>query len=104
MKNKFVFWLPVLFCASGLFAEVSLKIVQPYENATLPFVKRSFVFGSVWPAKATLTLNGQRVETYSNGGFLAMIPFEAGLFKIEAVASDGLSVATMTRVLNVEPP
>ncbi len=82
-------------------AEVTLKIVQPYENATVAPVKQSFVFGSVSPATATLTLNGQPVTPHTNGGFLAMIPFKEGKFKIEGIATDGISTATVVRSVNV---
>jgi hypothetical protein len=82
-------------------ADVYLKVVQPYENANLPYVKQSFVFGSVLPATATLTINGTTVVPYSNGGFLTMIPFQEGKFTIEAVATDGVNVSSVARVVNV---
>ncbi len=82
-------------------AEVFLRIVQPYEGQNIPNVKQSFVFGSVVPATATLTLNGIPVKPHTNGGFLQMIPFQDGKFKIEAVASDGISSTTVTRTVNV---
>lgn len=82
---------------SSLGAEPFLRIVQPYENAALPYVTQSFVFGSVLPATASLTINGVPVTPHTNGGFLAMIPFSEGRFRIEAVASDGVTSTTVTR-------
>lgn len=82
-------------------SEPTVQIIQPYENANLPAVSRSFVFGSVSPATASLTLNGAAIKPHTNGGFLAMIPFQPGFFKIEAIVSDGVSIATMTRTINV---
>lgn len=103
MKTKFSFALMLVFlfwrgfCA----AEVYLNLVQPYENANFPYVKQSFVFGSVVPATATVMINGITVVPYSNGGFLTMIPFEEGKFSIEASATDGGSITSVTRVVNV---
>ncbi len=82
-------------------AEPNLRIVQPYEGSSIGYVTQSFVFGSVSPATAPLTINGIPVKPHSNGGFLAMIPFREGKFKIEAVASDGVSITTVTRTVNV---
>lgn len=87
--------------ASFGFAEPFLRVVQPYENASIPAVKQSFVFGSVLPATATLTINGIPVKPYTNGGFLAMIPLEPGRFKIQAVVDDGVSSTTVIRYVNV---
>ena len=53
------------------------------------------------PATATLSINGVAVTPYSNGGFLAMIPFHEGKFKIEAIATDGVTTSTVTRTVNV---
>src|SRR5262245_56507814 len=86
--------LGALFLSSRAQAEPFLRISQPYENASIPSVKQSFVFGSVVPATASLTINGVAVKPHTNGGFLVMIPFEAGRFKVEAVADDGVSTTT----------
>jgi N-acetylmuramoyl-L-alanine amidase len=90
-----------IFLAAPVFAEPFLRIVQPYENASLPYVKESFVFGSVLPATSTLIINGATVTPHSNGGFLVMIPFTEGPFIITAVAMDGVSTTTVVRKLNV---
>ena len=53
--------------------DVTLHIVQPYENANIASVKQSFVFGfrdAVATAHAP-TLNGIPIKPYTNGGFLA---------------------------------
>ncbi len=90
-----------LFAFASARADVSLHLVQPYENSNISPVKQSFVFGSVLPATATLTINGVAVTPYTNGGFLAMIPFHEGKFKIEAIATDGVTTSTVTRTVNV---
>jgi N-acetylmuramoyl-L-alanine amidase len=98
-------FLPALWMVSDpVRSEPSLRIVQPYENASLPAIDSSFVFGSVSPATCTLTINGVPVQPYSNGGFLVMIPFQEGKFRIDAIAFDGISTATVTRQLTVASP
>jgi N-acetylmuramoyl-L-alanine amidase len=89
--------------AVSLHAEPTVRIIQPYENQTLPPVPSSFVFGSIQPATATLTINGIAVTPHTNGGFLVMVPFKEGPNKIEAVVSDGVSMSTATRMVHVEP-
>jgi N-acetylmuramoyl-L-alanine amidase len=96
-----MFLLAMIAACATARAEVSLRIVQPYENSNIAAVRQSFVFGSVTPATATLTINGIPVTPYTNGGFLAMIPFHEGKFKIEAVATDGISTSSATRTVNV---
>jgi N-acetylmuramoyl-L-alanine amidase len=93
--------LALLLAASPVCAEPFLRIIQPYEGASLPPVKESFVFGSVLPATATLIINGTTVTPHTNGGFLTMIPFTEGKFTITAVASDGTSSTTVKRTLSV---
>src|SRR5258706_10448742 len=103
--RKALLTIPLMIAASvvapAAHAEPFLRLVQPYENANIPAVKQSFVFGSVLPATATLTINGLPVKPYTNGGFLTMLPFEPGRFKIEAVADDGVSSTTVIRYVNV---
>src|SRR5438105_767248 len=94
-------FLVFLGWASLANADPVLKIVQPYEGQKVPYVASSFVFGSVTPATATLVINGVPVVPYKNGGYLTMIPFQEGPFQIQAVASDGVSTTTVTRMVSV---
>ncbi len=100
---KKIFCFAVLLSAAGSWvdAEVHLRVVQPYENASLPPVKESFVFGAVLPATATLTINGVPVTPHKNGGFLTMIPFQEGKFQILVVATDGVATSTVSRTVFV---
>ncbi|OVE78446.1 hypothetical protein BVX98_00355 [bacterium F11] len=101
------FLIPVvsilLFGSKVLWADPFLRIVQPFENYDIPPVESSFVFGSVLPATASLTINGASVTPHTNGGFIKIIPFNEGRFKINAVAFDGVSTTTVTREVNVAP-
>src|SRR5690242_4246069 len=86
----------VILLSPALWAQPSLKIVQPYENQKIPYVTSSFVFGSVTPTTATLRINGALVKPYKNGGYLTMVPFQEGSFQILATADDGVSSSTVT--------
>lgn len=108
MKPRHHRFFSAFFFAGVLFpvlhAEPILKIVQPYEGQKVPYVTNSFVFGSVTPATASLSINGVPVTPYKNGGYLTMIPFQEGTFQIQAVASDGVSTTTVTRTVTVSSP
>src|SRR6185436_19700855 len=91
-------------CFSNATAEPVIRVIQPYENQKIPPVTTSFVFGSVTPATATLTVNRVPVTPYKNGGFLTMIAFQEGDFKIQLVASDGVSTSTVMRSVTVDSP
>jgi N-acetylmuramoyl-L-alanine amidase len=93
--------LGILMVASPAGGEPFLRLIQPYQDSELPYLQESFVFGSVLPATSTLTINGIRAHPYKNGGFIQLIPFESGRFKIEAVASDGVGVSTVTRYVHI---
>ena len=84
------------------FAQPKLQIVQPFQDAAIPYVKQSFVFGNVIPSTSTLMINGVEVKPYTNGGFFTMIPFHPGKFMIEALAVSGVELTTVTRSVNVD--
>lgn len=106
MKIRFnaLLSLPILLFAAMAQAAVEVKISYPREGSKIAPVKNSFVFGSVTPASATLTLNGSTVPVYRTGSFLAVIPFAPGEFKIQAEASLGEEMAQDTRTVFVSSP
>jgi N-acetylmuramoyl-L-alanine amidase len=55
----------------------SIVVVHPAEGARLPPISEAFVFGSV-PPGSSLTLNGMPVALHRKGGFLVMVPVQAG--------------------------
>ena len=99
-SNYFLIFLGCLFCCSFVFAQekinistqtsvassLTVQLVYPRENAKIPFVERSFVFGSVFPPQSKLWINGIGVPLYRTGSFLAMIPFQSGENKIQVQA------------------
>lgn len=76
----------VIFLAQILSAQVKIQIAYPREGARIPPVQKSFVFGSVSPATASVWINGSTVSAHKTGSFLAMIPFQPGEFQIKAEA------------------
>jgi N-acetylmuramoyl-L-alanine amidase len=55
----------------------SIVVVHPAEGQRLPPVSEAFVFGSV-PPGSSLTLNGAPVALHRKGGFMVMVPVQAG--------------------------
>lgn len=89
--------------ASLAWAQPAIQIVHPAEGAEIPLSSGTFVLGSVSPATATLTLNGQPVPVYRTGGFLAYIPIAPGSFDIVAAASTTDGARSLTRRVKVTP-
>ncbi|MBI5595140.1 MAG: N-acetylmuramoyl-L-alanine amidase [Elusimicrobia bacterium] len=80
-----------------------LDVVWPKEQDSLPFVKRSFVFGRANPG-AALTINDQPVQVLPSGAFFSMLPFSTGTFTLDFESKfSGIMVSTR-RVVQVAPP
>lgn len=54
-------------------------------------VTRTFVFGQITPADMPFTINGQKVDVHTNGGFIAYLPVtpDNGSFAFNAELADG---------------
>lgn len=90
---------------SPLFAQpLQVKIVYPREGAKISAVTRSFVFGSVSPATATVRVNGSTVPVYKTGSYLALIPFQPGEFKIKVEAKINEKSTEAIRTVYVSSP
>ncbi len=76
-----------------------INFVYPPEGSVIPSVAKTFVFGNIVPSTAALTINGERVQVHSNGGFIAYLPVTAGDFSFNAALDDG---ATAQRKLKVK--
>jgi N-acetylmuramoyl-L-alanine amidase len=77
-----------------------INFVYPAEGAQLPAVQKTFVFGNVAPATAAFTLNGEKVQVHSNGGFIAYLPVGEGEFFFRGQLADG---TTAQRGIKVRP-
>jgi N-acetylmuramoyl-L-alanine amidase len=60
-----------------------IQIVFPAENAKVPALSATYVYGSV-SAPGKLFINGKPVPVHPGGGFLAMTPLAPGKFEIKA--------------------
>ena len=72
----------------------SVQIVYPSDGDKLPYLTRSFVFGSA-PPGSRVSVNGSAALVASSGGWIAFIPFSRGSFhvRVEARTSSGSSFA-----------
>lgn len=78
-----------------------IQISYPYEGMKLPNVSKTFVFGSVKNSSATFFINGEKINLYKNGGFIAYLPVSTGAFSFDCVAYDLISTYTYTRKVYV---
>ena len=81
----------------------SIFFVWPPEGMQLS-ADAEFVFGSVFPATGTLTINGMPVPVHKDGGFIAFLPITQGSFAFRAeLAADGTTYMA-ERTIFVPPP
>lgn len=68
-----------------------LHIVYPPRNATLTASDSTFIFGSVAPANARVTVNGTLARQARSGGWLAYVPIRPGdfVFLVDAEPPEG---------------
>jgi len=78
----------------------SITIVYPSEDARLPFLKRTFIFGSAQPG-SKVTVNGTRALTAGSGGWIAFVPLTPGTFRFRVLARSGGKTDTAERVVHV---
>ena len=81
----------------------SLNIVYPGPGAKLPYVARSFVFGSARPG-AKVSVNGVAAPVAASGGWIAYLPFTAGAFQLHVVSRAAGSIETADRTIRVDAP
>lgn len=72
-----------------------INITYPYENMPMPNVPKTFVFGQVAVSTGIFYINGEKVEIYKTGSFLAYVPVKNSAF--ESVLFDGYSTHTYIR-------
>lgn len=80
-----------------------INFVYPPDGTSVPAVARTFVFGSVSPSTAALTINGERVAVHSNGGFIAFLPVTGGDFYFTGALDDGATAQRLIRVRQADP-
>ncbi|MDF3052791.1 MAG: putative N-acetylmuramoyl-L-alanine amidase, partial [Geminicoccaceae bacterium] len=74
---------------------VGLRVVYPARTDVVRVRDSSFLFGSVARADTRVTINGHPVRVWSNGAWLAWVPFPPDTlmtFRIEARTANDTSV------------
>jgi N-acetylmuramoyl-L-alanine amidase len=80
-----------------------LNIVYPGEGDKLPYVRKSFIFGSTAPG-STVGVNGVAALVAPSGGWIAYVPFAPGEFRLHVVARNGGATSSEDRVVSVAAP
>lgn len=99
-RNTLPASLAALLCAAPLSAG-QINFVYPAEDAQLPAVSKTFVFGNISPSTSSLLINGVPVPVHTNGGFIAYLPVSGGDFILTGALDDG---STAQRRLKVRQP
>lgn len=108
-RSKFVFAFlsAALICLATVSASAGINVIYPKPNANIAAVDSTFIFGSV-PTGAVLTINGHDVAVHKDGGFIAFLPIQPGLFNFELTAAygekDNIKVDRLTVPVNVPRP
>jgi len=76
-----------------------INILYPWEGKDIGGVNKEFIFGNVVPYVPTITVNGNIVNVYKNGSFLAYIPVEIGEFKFVVCAENDYGINCTTRTV-----
>ena len=63
--------------SSGTASAFPVRLVHPAEGVNLPLLTRSFVYGWAEPG-GKLTVNGESVDLYKDGGWLTMVDYVPG--------------------------
>lgn len=94
---------PYLPAQASVNAQAPITVQYPYENLTLPRgAHHIFIFGQVnLEQPATLDINGQEVELYKNGAFVAFVPVETGDFIFVLTAKNEHTTAQALRHVKV---
>jgi len=97
-------WLPALHNATPAHAAMSsVEIVYPGDGNKLPYLTRSFVFGSA-PPNSQVSVNGSPALVAPSGGWIAFVPFSPGLFHLRVVARRFGESTSAEHVVDVAAP
>ncbi len=80
-------------------ASARINITYPYENMPMQNLSKTFVFGTVSPSTGIFSINGEKVQVYKNGSFLAYVSVKDASFSAQLF--DGYSTHTYLRKVSV---
>ena len=95
-----------VFClciVNELKSQIVIDVVYPKEGQEVTAVETSFILGSVQPNNAQFFINGNEVNLYNNGAFLAILPIEQGNFAFICTAITDNDTSTYIRNVYVPP-
>lgn len=75
----------ILVLTSICFAQNHIKVIYPKDGQQIAPVDSTFIFGNTNP-DASLTINGHQISVHEDGGFLAFLPIEQGMFEFELIS------------------
>ena len=93
----------LLFVMSAFVSAGEIKFRYPIEGQRITNnVTKTFVFGQIKPADMPFTINGQKVDVHSNGGFIAYLPVESedGNFAFKGELADGTMAQLNVKLRN----
>ncbi|MDA8131692.1 MAG: N-acetylmuramoyl-L-alanine amidase [Elusimicrobia bacterium] len=102
MTTRFPYTLLLLLLAAPVRAG-RISFVYPPEGLSIPAVQRTFIFGNISPSTAALTINGEKVQVHSNGGFIAYLPVSGGDFVFRGALDDGTTAQRSIKVALDDP-
>lgn len=110
MKRFILTLLLTALCCGVLLADPAtpplenpIRIVHPDENARLPALDSTFVFGAA-PPEGRLFINGVPIPIHPEGGFLTMVKLSPGQFQIKAeLELDGNKYHFIRTIFVAEP-
>lgn len=80
-----------------------IRVVYPRDSQAIGPVDSTFILGSV-PPGSRLRINGQKVDVYRTGGFLAWLPVQPGPFRFRLRAETGAGVDTASVYVTIADP
>lgn len=81
----------------------AIRVVYPADSQMIGPVDSTAIRGSVTPG-ASLTINGDSVDVYRTGGFLAFLPVENGAFDFHLVSENAAGVESLLVTILVADP
>ncbi len=90
-------WLSALFAGR-------IEITYPWDGKKIPAVKKTFVLGNIQPSTATLYINGEKIDVYKTGSFIAQVPVAPGDFAFNCELFDGDATNYYSREIKVAAP
>jgi N-acetylmuramoyl-L-alanine amidase len=76
--------LSIFLLSSDLYAAINVQVIYPRPNQQIALVDSTFILGNV-TSGAKLYVNGQNVDVYKSGGWLAFVDVSSGNFNFHVV-------------------